>query len=88
MIAINMRAKVERLKVAHGEDKVLTFRSCWSYSSLTVIREGRRLGLGGAMKPGGAVGFFRIVGEVGEVGEDKGRGLVSREDMVFKWSAM
>jgi len=40
------------------------------------------------MKPGGAVGFFRIVGEVGEVGEDKGRGLVSREDMVFKGSAL
>lgn len=61
------------LKGPHGEDNVRAFRSCWSYSSLTVIWEGRRLGLGEAMKPGGTVGFFLIVGEVGEDGEDKER---------------
>jgi len=59
------------------DDNVLVFRSCWSYSSLTDICEGRRFGLGGAIKPGGTVDFFRMVGEDGE------RGLVGLEDMVY-----
>jgi len=67
---------------AAGDDNILVFRSCWSYSSLTVICEGRRFGLGGAIKPGGTVDFFRIV-EEDEEGEDGERGLVGLEDMAY-----